>query len=74
MRLVGNDKVPPDQRLRLRYLKALRQGLMLRSPRWWPELEGLPPVIRARVKAEVRDHFVWAAALPRYTVDGRRIA
>lgn len=74
-RLVGNDKVAPHQVLQLRVQKALRQGLGLRPAKsWWPELEGLPPAVRAAVKGAVRDAFVWEAALPRFTTDGRRIS
>lgn len=74
-RLVGNDKVPAAERIRLRALKALRQGLYLRpAKRWWPELEGLPQPVREAVKAKVRDVFLWEAAAPRFSCDGRRIS
>lgn len=74
-RLVGNDKVPPSERRRLRLLKAVKQGLYLRpSRRWWPELVGLSDADAAAVKAYVRDVFVWEACAPRFSTDGRRVA
>jgi hypothetical protein len=74
-RLVGNDKVPPSERLRLRVLKAVRQGLGLHPAKsWWPELIGLPPPVRDAVKGHVRDMFVWMASAPRFDSDGRRIS
>lgn len=74
-RLVGNDRVPAELRPALRRLKALRQGLYLRPARSdWPALWPLTREERAQVKAAVRDRFVWEAALPRFTTDGRRYA
>jgi hypothetical protein len=74
-RLVGNDKVPAEERLRLRVLKAMRQGLGLHPAKsWWPELIGLPPPVRSAVKDAVRDTFVWQATAPKFSTDGRRIS
>ncbi len=73
-RLVGNDKVPPGMVPALRRLKAIRQGLYLRGRSWWPELQGLSREDETLVRRIVTETLVWQAALPRYTVDGRRIA
>jgi hypothetical protein len=60
-RLVGNDKVPPEQRYRLLVAKAVKQGMGWSHKRWWPALEMLRKEDREPVRRFVIDATVWRA-------------
>ena len=61
MRLVGNDKVPPQERYRLLVMKAVKRGMGWSHKRWWPALEMLRPEHREPVRRHVSDQCVWRA-------------
>lgn len=60
-RLIGNDKVPPEERYRLLLMKAIKQGLTWSHKKWWPALDMLRPEDREPVRQRVIDLCVWKA-------------
>lgn len=59
LRFVALSKVPPEERYRLRLVKALYQGLEMAPRTWWPALEGLSPADQASLKRYVADTVTW---------------